>query len=136
MSLIDKLFDKTETGLEKALDLAHQRSQALISNISNAETPGYRAVDLDFKAELARAFNGQSGQELKKTDPRHMDVSSQSGARLVADNAGATKADGNNVDIDIMMTRMQQNQGRYTDAASILRKKLRFFMTAIRSAER
>ena len=136
MSIIDKILTPSMPGLEKALDLTWRRGQAIASNIANAETPRYRAVDYDFGTELQRAFNANSGQEIRKTDQRHMDINSDGGARTVPDLAGATKADGNNVDIDIMMTRLHKNQGQFTEAASIIRKQLRFISTAIRSAER
>lgn len=136
MKIMDKIFGDSMPGLHKALDISFKRGEAIVSNIANAETPGYKAIDLEFGNELKRAFDSQAGQDLKVTNSKHMDVSSNSGARLVPDYSGATKADGNNVDLDIMMTRMQMNQGRFVDAAGMLRKKVRFLMTAIRSAER
>jgi len=132
MGLIDGLFDKTSPGLEKALDLAWQRGQAIASNISNAETPKYRAVDLDFKSELERAFQ-VSQSDITKTNPMHIDTSKNSDAHLVADLSGATKADGNNVDIDMQMIKMQRNQSDFTEASGILRKQFRVLTQAIRS---
>ncbi len=133
MSFVDRIFDRTTPALEKALDMAWQRGQAIASNVANAETPRYRAVDLDFKAELARAFNAKPN-ELKTTNPLHMDTVANSGARLVPDLSGPTKADGNNVDIDTEMIRLQKNQGDFTEAATILRKQLRVISQAIRNA--
>lgn len=123
MSVIDKVFGGTYPGLTKALDLAWKRNEAIVSNITNAETPQYRAVDLDFAGELERAF-GQNQEELAKTNPAHMDITSNSAAHLVPDLSGPTKADGNNVDIDIQMGQLAYNSGRYSGAAALLRKKL------------
>jgi flagellar basal-body rod protein FlgB len=135
MALIDALFEKTTPGLEKALDLAWQRGQAIASNVANAETPKYRAVDLDFQAELNRAFN-TSSTEVTKTNSLHMDTGNgDAGARLVKDLSGATKADGNNVDIDVQMLKMQRNQSDFTEAANILRKQFRVLSQAIRNAQ-
>ncbi len=39
----------------QALNLRSQRQQVLASNIANADTPGYKARDIDFKVALAAA---------------------------------------------------------------------------------
>ncbi len=134
MGLIDSLFSSTTPGLQKALDLAWQRGQAISSNVANAETPKYRAVDIDFKAELDRAFNSSSTETLK-TNSLHMDTGNSGGARMIADLSGPTKADGNNVDIDVQMLKLQRNQSDFTEAANILRKQFRVISQAIRSAQ-
>jgi flagellar basal-body rod protein FlgC len=43
-----------------ALKLRSQRTEVLAANLANADTPGYRARDIDFKGALAAA-SGQSG---------------------------------------------------------------------------
>ncbi len=136
MALIDKLFDRTVPGLEKALDLNWRRNEAITSNIANAETPQYRAVDVDFAGELERAFQSKNQSALKKTDSKHMDLMSNGSARLVADLSGATKGDGNNVDLDTQMGRLVYNSGKYSIAASMVRKKLRMLRTAVQQAMR
>lgn len=134
-SMVDKIFDKTIPGLNKMLDLHYKRSEAIISNITNAETPMYRAVDVDFAGELEAAFN-RGKAEMLKTDPKHMDLSGSSQSHLVSDMSGATRADGNNVDIDIQMAKLTKNSGRYEIAARLMQKKLRIMRTAIRMAMR
>ncbi len=132
MAIIDKLFDQTFPGLSKSMDLAWKRNQAITSNISNAETPQYRAVDLDFAGELERAF-GNHKEELKVTNEKHMDIAAESAAHLVPDLSGATKPDGNNVDLDIQMGQMAYNSGKYSASANMLRKKLSILKTVVRS---
>lgn len=121
--IVDKIFDNTLPGLSKAMDLTWRRNQAITSNIANAETPQYRAVDVNFERELETAF-GNPGKDLKKTDARHMDASGTQQAHLMSDNTGATKADGNNVDIDIQMGKLAYNSGQYSIATNLMRKKL------------
>lgn len=43
-----------------ALKLREQRMSMLASNIANASTPNYKARDIDFRAALDLAENGQS----------------------------------------------------------------------------
>ena len=132
---IKGIYDKTFPGLEKALDLQWRRNEAITSNIANAETPGYRATDLNFAGELERAF-GKSTSALTATNPKHMDINGEGEAHLVADFKGATKPDGNNVDVDIEMGRLAQNSGKYSITANLLRKKLQDLKEAIRSVTR
>ncbi len=133
--LLESLWDRTSAGLSKSLDLTWRRGQAIVSNISNAETPGYRAVDLNFAHELERAVE-QGTTTLKTTSTKHMDAGGPKDAHLVPDLSGATKADGNNVDIDLQMGRLAFNSGKYSISANLMRKKLALLKTAIREGQR
>lgn len=132
----DKIFDKSISGLHKHLDITQKRNEALVSNVTNAETPGYRAVDVNFAGELERAFQAQT-HSLQTTDSKHLDLKSQSGRSfLTADHTGVTKPDGNNVDIDIQMAKLSSNSGEYATSAAMIRKKLQIIREAIRFAQR
>lgn len=128
---IESMFGSSVKGLERALDLSWRRNEAITANIANAETPKYRAVDLDFGSELETAFGGTSN-ELVLTHSRHLDVGDGGHARLKADLSGATKGDGNNVDVDIQMGRLAYNSSRYSLAANLVRKELQTIAGAIR----
>jgi flagellar basal-body rod protein FlgB len=132
--MINKLIDPVMPGLEKMMDLTWRRNEAISSNIANAETPLYRATDLNFAGELAKAF-GDQNQEMQLTNTKHMDIEGNTSAHLVADTTGMTKQDGNNVDIDIQMGKLASNGSKYTLAANIIRKKYQFIYNAIRSAQ-
>ena len=133
---IQGLFNNTFRGTERLLDLTYRRNEALTSNIANAETPGYRASDLNFAKELEKAF-GQKEEALARTNQKHL-VGSQldQNAHLVPDLSGATKSDGNNVDIDIQMGRLAFNSGQYTMAANLMRKQFQIMLYAIREGLR
>jgi len=130
--ILDGIFGEAIPGIQKMMDLTYRRNQAITSNIANAETPQYRAADVDFAQELERAFEEKSPNDLVKTSPKHMDISSQSEAHLIADYSGATKPDGNNVDIDIQMGRLAYNSAKYSSAANLMRRQMQFLKNAIR----
>jgi flagellar basal-body rod protein FlgB len=44
---------------QRALSLRAYRQEVLASNIANADTPHYKARDIDFKASLQGAMGGQ-----------------------------------------------------------------------------
>lgn len=47
-------FDDTLGIHERALSLHMQRSEILASNLANEDTPGFKARDIDFAAEMQR----------------------------------------------------------------------------------
>ena len=132
---ISRLWDKTSNGLERALDVMWARNQAIVSNITNAETPQYRAVDYNFAGELDRAFERQS-TNVQKTDPRHLDTTDHTAAHFIPDYSGATRADGNNVDIDAQMAKLAFNSERYSSAAGLMGRKLATIKRAIQEGGR
>ena len=58
---------------EVALSLRAKRQTVLAANIANADTPHYKAVELDFGAALREALQGdlRANAELKSTHPAH-----------------------------------------------------------------
>lgn len=131
MKLLDNLFDRSVTGLSKSMDLTWKRNQALASNIANAETPQYRAVEVTFGKELERAF-GNTNESVMRTNAQHLDVGQNQSSRFVPDYSGQTKPDGNNVDIDLQMGRLAQNSGDFMNAARLIRRQIGLIKNAIR----
>lgn len=131
-TLIDKIFDRSMPGLQKSLDLNRKRFEAISSNVANVETPGYRATDVNFAGELEKAFNARRSSELRTTNSNHMDLASESAtSHLVFDYSGRMRADGNNVDIDLQMAKMNAISGKYSRGTALVRKKLRMLRMAI-----
>lgn len=98
---------------EKALRLRSLRFQLLAANIANADTPNYKARDIDFKAELERSItetkiamgnssNNQSSIGLAASAPTILyRVPSQS------------SIDGNTVEMDAERAAFAQNDVMY-----------------------
>jgi flagellar basal-body rod protein FlgB len=51
---------------QATLDLRSQRESLIAANIANADTPGYKAVDVDFSRDLQAALGGgpQAGKAM------------------------------------------------------------------------
>ena len=112
----------TFTALSQALDLGSARMQAISSNISNVNTPGYKRQDATFAALLEAA---QSGGALDQSadDSRDLsltDTAGMSGPTLTTRNGGAMRPDGNNVDIDAETSRMAAAQIYYEGASQLM----------------
>ena len=137
IGVFDGIFDSTMQGLKNSLDLKLRRNEALTSNVANAETPGYRAVDVNFSTELERAFGGnQGGSDVALTNKKHLNTISDSGAHMIPDVSGVTRGDGNNVDLDIQMGKLAYNSGQYSTDSMLLRRKFQALKTAIREGGR
>lgn len=132
MRLIDSIFEQTLTGLNKAMDLSWRRGQVITSNIANAETPKYRATELEFGKELEKAFNTNAGEQVMRTHTTHMDIERNGSSRMVADLTGMTKADGNNVDIDLQMAALANNGSDFSNAVQLMKHKFGLYRASIR----
>ena len=88
---------------QDALTLRGYRQQVLASNIANADTPGYQARDIDFRAALERAASARavgSGSAPAALPVRAEDAT-PFGAELLYRTAVQPSIDNNTVDIDV-----------------------------------
>jgi flagellar basal-body rod protein FlgB len=131
--------DLTTSVLTQAMAGYSARNTAIANNIANAETPGYKRVDVSFESALADAVDADR-------ERLRMDVGSSIAAidgsevtrRVdeVAPNVMSTdtttmRVDGSNVDPDDEMARLSANQLASTTVVSLLDKRFQQFRTAI-----
>ena len=57
-------FDKALGIHQQALGLRVNRAEMIANNLANADTPGFKARDIDFKSALADATKVQAGDAL------------------------------------------------------------------------
>lgn len=112
-SRIDQMFQFQQT----ALNLRAARQELIASNIANADTPNYKAKDIDFASALQSALSG-SGQKLQVavTSPQHLAGAtgeSVLGAPVMYRNPLQPSADGNTVDMDVERAQFADNALRY-----------------------
>ncbi|HEC20404.1 MAG TPA: flagellar basal body rod protein FlgB [Gammaproteobacteria bacterium] len=65
---LDKFFGINQ----QALKIHSRRSEVLAGNLANADTPGYKARDIDFKATLQQLKGEMGAGALRTTNPRHI----------------------------------------------------------------
>ena len=66
------LFSGTVSVLEKVLDFRSRRHNIIISNIVNADTPGFKAFDIVMDEEMGRSTSSASDAlRLESTNPAH-----------------------------------------------------------------
>ena len=117
---------------EEALRLRARRSEVLASNLANADTPGYKARDFDFKAMLRQEI--QQPVRLAATRPGHI----RNDQGLVASTQMAYRIpqqpslDGNTVEIEREQTEFSANAMRYQASLSFLDGRIKGLKTAIK----
>jgi flagellar basal-body rod protein FlgB len=129
------MFDNTVNLLGNSLDLRAQRHKLLSSNIANQETPGYRAVDINFEQEMKKAEGSMpSGQSLTGTNLRHISTGGPSShVPAVVDRVTDLEGyDQNSVGIEGEMARLSENTIMYKTSAQLLKYKFSLLMTAIK----
>jgi flagellar basal-body rod protein FlgB len=118
--MVDPVTGRTVRLLAKLLDGCAERHRILAANVANAETPGYRRVDLRFTDALRRA--------LKSASP---DAVSKASWQPEVDVKSPARADGNNVCLDIEMAEIAKNRLTYEIAVAALRRKIALVRSAI-----
>jgi len=114
-------LDKEVGFMEQGLRLRSQRQQVLATNIANADTPNYKAQDLDFNQALKSALSGTSSSSgLVATNPRHVTDVTQGSALVQARKQLQSSADGNTVDMDVEQSQFAENALQYETLVSII----------------
>ena len=130
--LINALNNETKFH-QDALNLRAYRQQVLASNIANADTPNYKARDIDFASELQRAQGMQVGRlALSATAPGHLQPQGGDlGTQLLYRSAVQPSIDGNTVDMDVERAQFADNAIHYQFSVSQLRSHFKEMLTAV-----
>jgi flagellar basal-body rod protein FlgB len=132
--MIDKL-DSTFRFYQDSANLRAQRQQLIASNIANADTPQYKARDVDFKAALQGAVSGGNAVTLATSAPNHIApmASTTGGAPLLYRGAVQGSVDGNTVDMDIERSQFADNAIHYEANLTFISTEVRMMLAAIQS---
>lgn len=124
-------FDEALGTSPRALYLKEKRSEILATNLANADTPNYKARDLDFKAALKQSLD--SGVGMKLTQGGHIASERQvAGADLMYRNPGQVSLDGNTVEPHVEQAKYSENAVQYEASLRFLGGHFAELMTAIR----
>ena len=119
---------------QQALLIGARRTEVLANNLANADTPGFKARDIDFKAALAAAGDPGAPLPMAQTSSLHLATSGTEGG---ADGALryrtplAPSLDGNTVEPQLEQAAFAENAVRYQATLTFLNSRFRGLMTAI-----
>lgn len=94
MAVIPSQFDL----LSKMVDVTVLRHKVLSQNVANVNTPGYHNLDVSFDEQLASHMKQHGDAGVSRLQPA-----------IVEDTSSPARMDGNNVDIDREMMRLNKN---------------------------
>lgn len=142
------MFDELLNGVEKmntqlddvlrfhqtALNLRAQRQELLAANIANADTPNYKARDMDFGSALSGALQGRVGRPLalSTSRPGHIGGAGQ----VMSQNPmyrqeSQSSVDGNTVNLDVERAAFTENAVQYEASISFINGLLRSMQQAV-----
>jgi flagellar basal-body rod protein FlgB len=135
------LFDQTLTTAARALNLRARRHELIISNLANADTPGYKAFDLEMKEAITAQTGKGPKAPLVKTHPGHIPAGPPRNDHLrqyLVQNGDPNnmRGDGNTVNMEREMANLAENQLMYKASAQIVSKKFQSLKSVIQGGKR
>ena len=126
-------FDKAFGLHEVALNLKAKRAEVIASNLANADTPNFKARDIDFDKALKFATT-QRASRLIRTHESHID------SKIGTEIPGLSyripyqpdTGDGNSVEAQIEQTKFAENAMQYQASLTFLNSKIKGLIRAIK----
>ncbi len=120
--------------LEKALDAAWMRNEAISNNIANVNTPGFKKSYVRFEELLSDAAGKFQISGIKKDEkflPIGKDRKLSVDPVVVQEEFTSMRRDGNNVDIDVEMAELAKNTIKYNALIAQMTKEFSKIKIAI-----
>ena len=129
-------FDKALGIHEKALGFRAQRAEVLANNLANADTPNYKARDLDFASVLAAQADKSKREpvSLNITDSHHIAAQglASGDSTLLYRVPTQPSIDQNTVDEQIEQSNYAENAVQFQASFTLLNAKFKGLISAIR----
>jgi flagellar basal-body rod protein FlgB len=126
------MFDNVFGIHEQALMVHGQRLGVLAANLANADTPGYKARDIDFGAVLAHA-QGETQMPLQVTHVAHVTFDDPDApvGELKYRNPYQASLDGNTVEMPVEQAAFSENNVRYQASLNFINTRIAEMQLAI-----
>lgn len=121
----------------RAMDASALRNSVISNNIANVNTPGFKKSDVSFKTALDESLSGKI--ELKKTKRAHMTgdfYRNENDIIVYQIKNTKIRTDGNNVDIDMELSKLAENSLRFNSLTNFLSKQLDLLRNSINGGSR
>lgn len=123
-------FDKALGIHPQALAFREKRGEMLAANLANADTPGYKAKDMDFKAILNQ--NLTLAQPMERTQANHLPLNQSFESHTMYRNPNQASLDGNTVEANVEQAKYAENAVQYQASVQFLTNKFSGLMLALR----
>lgn len=126
-------FEKAFGNHTQALQLRGKRMELLASNLANADTPGFKAKDVDFRSVLKEADSMTNSVQLNSTREGHIPAENSFSDGSVKYRIPAQASlDGNTVESQIEQAKFAENALQYQISMQFVSGTIKGLMTAIR----
>lgn len=126
-------FDSALGIHQQALLIRTARMEMLSSNIANVDTPGYKAVDIDFKAALQASVDNRKAGTLHATHDRHIQLNTNAtNIETLYRVPNQSSLDGNTVDGQVEKAAFSDNAIRYQASLEFLSSKFKGMLNALK----
>ena len=126
---------------ESALSLRAQRQELIASNIANADTPNFKARDIDFASAMQGALaKATPATALAATSKGHIQPAADGkalpdGTPVLYRGVVQGAVDGNTVDMDVERNQFADNALRYEAGITMINHQIRGLMAAIQNSQ-
>tara|TARA_A200000159_G_C7205303_1_gene289699 strand:+ start:243 stop:632 length:390 start_codon:yes stop_codon:yes gene_type:complete len=127
MNWVDSILN----GHSTALQMRSDRAEVLAGNVANSDTPGFKARDIDFKAEFEKRLSG-SDSGLRMTNAKHLGMNDQMNAQLMYRIPENFKSNGNTVEAEAEQAAFTKNAVQYQASVQFLSSKMRGIRLALK----
>lgn len=119
---------------QDALRMRSARAQLIAENIANADTPNYKARDIDFASVLKATSEGVQSSAMRVTNAGHIGVDDASfgGFETTYRTPHGASLDNNTVDSDAEKSEFLRNAVQYQASLKFLDSKIRTLISAIK----
>lgn len=126
------LFGNTFNTLERSLNYATTKNNLISENISNKDTPNYKAKEVTFNNLLSNELSKQIEAKRTHADHRPFGNNSDGPFQIKTKNNTTYNHNGNNVDVDKEMAELAKNQIYYQGLVDRMNGKFNKIQTVIR----
>lgn len=136
--MLDSIFGNIDT-LQGSLHGLTARNRAIGENIANADTPGYKRLEVSFEGNLRKALKAKQTLSddlpLKTGAARHFTLGPAGDGSLTElrkVHSETYRNDGNNVNIDLEMSNLAETNIRYNTMATLTKGKFEGLKSMLR----
>jgi flagellar basal-body rod protein FlgB len=123
--------------MKAKLGYLSERQSVLAQNVANADTPGYKAMDIPLPDFSKMAGGASQGLKMTVTNPGHIMHGPGQASAFKPEKRPSTyelSLNGNNVVIEEEMSKVGANQAEYQKVLNLYGKAVTMFKTAIGNA--
>lgn len=119
--------------LKEGLKASTIRDRVIANNVANINTKGYKKFRVVFEENLKNNVNNSL---MKTSDERHIsNISKEGSTKILRDNSGSMRNDGNNVDIDSEMINLAANTLKFNALVNEINSTFRMREKVIRGGK-